>query len=80
MKRVHKQVVDLTGDWQPIGGVPLFFDVQHGEFTVWYETHDKPIGGLHVKVFGTGHPIPERADYVDSINDGFVWHLYSMRD
>lgn len=82
MKRMHKQVVSLSDHWQPIAGVPLHVGKQDGNLTVWFEAHDKPIGGLHVKVFGTGHEIPERANYVGTVQAdfGLVWHLYSMRD
>lgn len=86
MKRVHKQVISLSDHWHPIDGVPLYVAqenrIDQSSVTVWFEDHDTPIKGMSVKVFGTGHQIPERAEYVGTVRTevGFVWHVYSMRD
>ncbi len=57
---------------------PVHFGVQGGQMFVWVEHGLGPVStSVSFCVVGTGHPIPDGFEHVQSIFDGpFVWHLY----
>jgi len=68
----------------PLDGKFLHVGMQPGydnNIMVWVEVDtDKPAPFYYVvfKVIGTGHPRPENAEHVGTVQDpdGFVWHVY----
>lgn len=50
----------------------------------WCEhTEGAPQGKRAFQVFGTGHPLPDDAQWIGTCPrtpDGLVWHLYELRD
>lgn len=57
-----------------------------GEAFAWFDVDtDASVDLRNLVIVGAGHPIPEekgcRTEHVAStILDGFVWHLFEMRD
>ena len=49
---------------------------------IWFEVYpDQNIKGRRFEVYGTGHPIPERAVYCGTVFDTvLVWHIYEVFD
>lgn len=49
-----------------------------GTLHIWAEVYpDNPTEERHLRVIGTGHPVPPRVEHVASaVISPFVWHLY----
>jgi hypothetical protein len=64
----------------PQGAKFVRFAMQAGDPTLWAHVDpDAPFRNRQVQVFGTGHPIPDGAKYIDSCDDGpFVWHAFEL--
>lgn len=72
----------------PLGSKVLMFDQQmtnvdpnfaQANLFIWVEQDRVPNGTQerHFQIIGTGHNIPEEAEYIKSCQQGpFVWHLY----
>lgn len=78
---VYKYPLDLVGETTvrcAAPAKPVHFARQDGEYFVWVEHALGPASTtITFVVAGTGHPIPEGFEHVQSIIDPpFVWHLY----
>lgn len=69
----------------PRGAVLRRVGEQHGRIVVWFEADydlmDRADGDnieqRRLSIRGTGHPIPEDASYVGTVQIGaFVWHIF----
>jgi hypothetical protein len=52
-----------------------------GVVEFWAEDHGEPKAIRDFRVFGTGHPLPDAAQWVGTCprtESGLVWHLYEM--
>lgn len=60
---------------------PLTVQYQDGVPCLWVEVRHQAESAEHrFRWFGTGHPIPDDALYVGTLQEGpFVWHLYEVR-
>lgn len=81
-KRVLKWPVPVGDQLHPIGAGPVVLVATQGavdEVVVWTEeTRDG--GTRFVRVYGTGHEIPEASRHLGSVVAGiFVWHVYEER-
>lgn len=65
----------------PKGANFRLFGMQRGIPCVWFEVDPdkKETETIHLIIYGTGHPIPDKACHLQSVMDGnFVWHLYNL--
>jgi hypothetical protein len=80
MMRVLKWTVHIDDEPHPIGSGPVVLvDHQNGRLAVWTIEDDDELGSARsVRVFGTGHFIPQGWHHVGSCIVGvFVWHVFS---
>lgn len=81
-KRVLKWTVPVDDRSHEIGGGPVVGVAAQGawdEVVVWTEETD-PAPTRTVRVYGTGHEIPEASRHLGSVVAGiFVWHVYEER-
>lgn len=78
MKTVYKY---RTGVIQiPKGAHILKAGMQNGEVFIWAEVDSsQPTEERSFCVCGTGHLIPKKSCYIDTVFDGdFVWHVYEV--
>ena len=64
----------------PAGSKALAFQFQEATPTMWVEvTSSEEYVRREFQVFGTGHDIPDHAQYVGTVQDDWlVWHLYEV--
>lgn len=79
-KRVLKWRVPVDGQAHRIGGGPVALVAwQHHlvtEVVIWTEEGD-PAPKRTVRVYGTGHPIPDTSRHLGSVViEPYVWHVY----
>lgn len=79
-KRVLKDQVLIDDSWQELvigQGVVHVGQQDPLSVTVWWEQGIFTIA-REFRVFGTGHPVPDYASHVGSVQSvsGLVWHLY----
>jgi hypothetical protein len=87
MKTVYKydlKIEDLNHLALPHGAKFLMVDRQMGRNYAWFEVpivSDQACMKLrHFKVFGTGHEIPDDAQWLATWQaEPFVWHLYEVK-
>jgi hypothetical protein len=82
---VWKYAVPIDDQWWPLpeGGqvVAAALGKTPEEVTVWVLQHKDvlPASARKVRVFGTGHDVPDGALYRGTVFAGvFVWHLFEM--
>lgn len=78
MKQVWKYQISQKAILMPVDAKVVHFGMQDGQATVWVEVGVANLVALRdLKIYGTGHAIPEDAKHVGTCFDGdFVWHLY----
>lgn len=80
MKTIWKYPLERdTRIEMPEGARVVRFDVDpSGQVCVWAIVDPEiPVEPQALFIVGTGHPIPEGGEYVDSCQQGpFVWHLF----
>lgn len=64
----------------PEGAVVLHFGLQADVPTIWAGCNpDADPVTRSFQIFGTGHPIPDGAEYVGTFTAGpFVWHVFEV--
>jgi hypothetical protein len=85
MRTIYKYPLE-TGQFNdvsirlPEGATIRRVAIQHNTPTLWAEIDtEAKLVVRHLRVHGTGHPIPAGAVYVGTWDDGpFVWHLYEL--
>lgn len=78
MKTVFKYLVNQKPIPMPTNAKFVHFGIQGNETFAWFEVNPNlPSVMKHIRVYGTGHSIPETSKHLASLQDGpFVWHLY----
>lgn len=66
----------------PDGARVVHFDIQAGVYTMWALVTPGPlVAPRQFMIFGTGHDIPEHAEYIATAQQPpFVWHLFELRN
>jgi hypothetical protein len=85
-KTIFKYNLKLGGNTisMPLGAQILTAQVQQGQLCIWVivDQSESKKEDRYVQVFGTGHPLPVKADVSDwiaTVQDGsFVWHLFEF--
>lgn len=85
MKRMFRYEVPVDGQVHEfeLTGFPMHIVAREPDLIeFWAEEYDSNAvrETYYLKVFGTGHPIPESASYLGTTQriNGFVWHLYDV--
>lgn len=83
MQRIWKWPLALSDNQaidMPEDAMVLFVADQGGSPTIWTRNSpDAPSRRRNFCVRGTGHPIPDGAEYHGSCQSGpFVWHVFEM--
>lgn len=64
----------------PKDSILLYGGVRQGDFAIWAlvdPSDEKETEERIIRVFGTGHPIPDNVVYINTIQEGqFVWHFF----
>jgi hypothetical protein len=85
LKVTFEDLADEHVKPMPVGSVIRHVGVQNGRITLWFETDFDLMGregSDHTEtrrfaVRGTGHPIPEGATYLGTVQmTPFVWHVF----
>jgi len=90
MKRIFKYKIPITDEFElelPRGTKVLTFQTQHNEPVIWaiIDDTENVFEKVHFRLFGTGHPIPEEANFfvyvgtAQMANGQLVWHLFKER-
>lgn len=81
MKTVWKTSVPVDDEWHYVHGKIVHAEPQFEPDTVevWFETPtDHFITSCEVRVYGTGHMVPDDAEHVGSwVSPELVWHAYA---
>lgn len=84
-RRVLKWQVPVDDRDYQIGSGPVLLigcqdDQEHGVVQVWTDEASAEAVKLRpVRVYGTGHPVPEFAEAIGSVITGpFVWHVFAF--
>ena len=66
----------------PVGAKIVHIEMQDGFPQLWAEISDPSSSHVEVRqfeIFGTGHPIPDKAQHVGTFLDPpYVWHVYEL--
>ena len=79
---VHRYTVPVDDHWHrlELPGPVLHVATRDPQVVeLWCEVRVAPAAPVRLRVFGTGHPIPDEAVYVGTALSpfgGLVWHLY----
>jgi hypothetical protein len=85
LKVTFEDLADEHVKPMPVGSVIRHVGVQNGRITLWFETNlnlmdrkdDEGLESRRFAVRGTGHPIPEGATYLGTVQmTPFVWHVF----
>ncbi|GAA2092394.1 DUF7352 domain-containing protein [Actinomadura alba] len=91
-KRVYRYEIPVNGRpfTRSVSGDPLHVAARRigvspdHRVDFWVEDRDDaPPRDRVFQVFGTGHPIPDEAQWVGTTQrtpEGFIWHLYELLD
>ena len=83
MRTIYKYRVDIGGSTYvslPSGYFIKHVDMQQDDLCFWAEVdRNEKTESVEFRVVGTGHQIPDGAQYVGTAQSPpFVWHLYKM--
>jgi hypothetical protein len=82
---VWKYALGVNDEWYPLPEGGQVVGVAPGpvvdEVTVWVlqDEDAAPRSSRQLRVFGTGHPVPEGTEHRGLVSSGrFVWHVFEM--
>jgi hypothetical protein len=86
MRTIFRYVIPVDDEWHSVKMTGLPVHIANGrtpdEVEFWAAHDDsQPSTESRFRVFGTGHPLPDRAVYVGTAprtQEGLVWHLYLL--
>lgn len=84
MLTIHKYQLKIDDTLQqlsiPEGGDIVAADIQGDALCLWAQVDtDEEFEARFFKVIGTGHVVPEHAEYLFTVHQPpFVWHIYEV--